>query len=141
MDALYAEAIRRHHRAPRNVGALAVPPARSGAGDNPLCGDRVTVFVEVVDERVARATFEGAGCAISQAIASLLTEALVGLAVGEAEALLGRARAALTGEVDDDAARATLGELGAIAGIAAFPARHRCASLALEAAQAALFPR
>lgn len=138
MDALYAEVIRRHHREPKNLGALPVPPARSGAGDNPLCGDRVEIFVEAVADRVARAAFVGAGCAISQAIASLLTEALVGRSVGEATALIAVARAALDGGVDPDAARASLGDLGAIAGIAAFPARHRCASLALDAAEVAL---
>ncbi|HEX6735262.1 MAG TPA: SUF system NifU family Fe-S cluster assembly protein [Azonexus sp.] len=132
---LYQEVIVDHGRRPRNFGPL--PGASHQAeGFNPLCGDRLTLRLQVVDGMIAEARFEGAGCAISMASASLLTEALQGRSVAEAQALFAAFHALLTGP--DDVPPAGLGKLAVLAGVRAFPTRIKCATLAWHALQAAL---
>lgn len=138
---LYQEIILEHYKSPRNFGAL--PGAnRSAEGFNPLCGDRVTIHLRVEDGRVAQVRFEGAGCAISTASASLLTEALTGKTEAEAEALFERFRELFTG----DPARAAqleeeLGKLAALSGVREYPMRVKCATLAWHTLHAALEQR
>lgn len=132
---LYQEVIVDHGRRPRNFGPL--PDASHQAeGYNPLCGDRLILRLKVVDSVIAEARFEGVGCAISTASASLMTEALQGLAACEADALFAGFHAMLTG--DGQAAPAALGKLEVLAGVREFPSRIKCATLAWHTLHAAL---
>ncbi|WP_265945762.1 Fe-S cluster assembly sulfur transfer protein SufU [Dechloromonas sp. A34] len=132
---LYQEVIVDHGRRPRNFGPL--PEASHQAeGFNPLCGDRLTLRLKVVDGTIAEARFEGVGCAISTASASLMTEALKGLAVGDAEALFAAFHAMLT--EDGRLPAGGLGKLEVLAGVREFPTRIKCATLAWHTLQAAL---
>lgn len=132
---LYQEVIVDHGRRPRNFGPLAGASHRA-EGFNPLCGDHLTLQLQVVDGVIRDARFEGAGCAISVASASLLTEALKGRSASEAEALFASFLAMLTGE--RQAADAPLGKLEVLAGVREFPTRIKCATLAWHALLAAL---
>ena len=123
---LYQAAVLEHSKQPRNEGKLASATHRARA-TNPLCGDRVTLHLELRDDLVVAATFEARGCAICKASASMLTEAVAGLAVTEAQAL-GRA---LTAALDGDEA-AELGAIAPLRGVRAFPSRRRCATLPWE---------
>jgi nitrogen fixation NifU-like protein len=134
---LYQELILDHGRKPRNFRVLTGATARAD-GHNPLCGDKVTIYVRVADGRVAEVTFTGAGCAISQASTSLMTEALRGKTLGEVEALFQRFHALLTGTPADEAETEALGKLAAFAGVAEFPMRVKCATLAWHTVRAAL---
>lgn len=133
---LYQEVIFDHNRNPRNFGR----PARfdrSSEGFNPLCGDRLTLYIAFgEDGRVAQAAFEGQGCAISTASASLMTEALKGRSVDEAEALFQKFHGLVMGDGGIDPA--TLGKLQVLAGVREFPARVKCATLAWHTLHAAL---
>jgi nitrogen fixation NifU-like protein len=132
---LYQEVIVDHGRRPRNFGPL--PEASHQAeGFNPLCGDRLTLRLKVADGVIAEARFEGAGCAISTASASLMTEALKGLATADAEALFAGFHAMLTG--DGPLPPGGLGKLEVLAGVREFPSRVKCATLAWHTLQAAL---
>lgn len=133
---LYQEIILDHCKRPRNFGPLPAP-ARSAEGYNPLCGDRVKVYVDVSGDRVARAGFEGVGCAISTASASLLTEAVSGRTVEEARALFTAVHQMLTGG-GSDAEDEALGKLQALAGVREYPMRVKCATLAWHTLLAAL---
>jgi nitrogen fixation NifU-like protein len=131
---LYQEVILDHNRRPRNFGALAAANRRA-EGHNPLCGDRIAVFLDVADDRVRGISFEGAGCAISQASASLMTEALQGKTVAEAHTLFTEFHALVTrGEGDPG----RLGKLAVLAGVREFPIRVKCATLAWHTFEAAL---
>jgi nitrogen fixation NifU-like protein len=131
---LYRDVIVDHNRSPRNRGRL--PGATHHAeGDNPLCGDRLRLDVDVAGEMIRDLRFEGSGCAISTASASLMSEAVKGRTRAEAEALFAAVHRMLTGN-GDDAAR--LGKLAALAGVRGFPARVKCASLAWHTLNAAL---
>lgn len=132
---LYQEMIVDHGRRPRNFGPL--PEASHQAeGFNPLCGDRLTLRLNVVDGVIAEARFEGVGCAISTASASLMTEALKGLTVGQAETLFAGFHALVAGEGPLPAGG--LGKLEVLAGVREFPSRVKCATLAWHTLQAAL---
>ena len=140
LTSLYQDIILDHCKRPRNFG----PPAegaRSAQGYNPLCGDKVTIHVELDGDRLRRVGFEGVGCAISTASASLLTEALAGHTVAEAEELFRRVHRMLTGDgprdtVAEDEER--LGKLAALAGVREYPMRVKCATLAWHTLRAAL---
>jgi len=135
---LYQELILDHNRSPRNFRRLEPCSARA-EGHNPLCGDRVTVFVQRDGPRLAAVTFQGQGCAISTASASLMTEATAGRSEGEARALFERVHALLTAPPEDAPAAAQgLGKLAAFAGVSEFPMRVKCASLAWHTLLAAL---
>ena len=133
---LYRELILDHARSPRHFGRLD-DPTHSAAGVNPLCGDKLEVFLQIDDGgRIVDARFEGSGCAISVASASLLTEAVTGLTTGEAVSRFSSVVAALTGRESSDPAN--LGKLAALLGVREFPSRVKCATLSWHALHAAI---
>jgi len=133
---LYQEVIFDHNRNPRNFGKPAQFD-RSSEGFNPLCGDRLTLYLTFgPDGRVSQASFEGQGCAISTASASLMTESLKGKTEDEAEALFRQFHGMVMGVGDVDPA--TLGKLQVLGGVREFPARVKCATLAWHTLHAAL---
>ncbi len=139
---LYQEVILDHSKHPRNFGHLD-PANREAKGHNPLCGDRLEVWVQVEDGRIKDVSFEGRGCAISMASASLMTDMLKGKTVDEARALFERFHAVVTGEDEagDDAAEEAEGgldKLRVLAGVRDYPMRVKCATLAWHTMQAAL---
>jgi nitrogen fixation NifU-like protein len=132
---LYQEVILDHNRRPRNFGAL--PTANCQAeGNNPLCGDKVTVFLEVDGGRIRDAAFQGAGCAISTASASLMTEALKGRTLGEVRELFHQFHGLVTTGAGEGSPE--LGKLAVFAGVREFPMRVKCATLAWHTLLAAL---
>jgi len=122
---LYRDVILDHNRHPRNFGDLE-PADASVEGFNPLCGDRLTLRLQMAGERITDIRFEGQGCAISTASASLMTEAVKGQTRTDALALFDRVHQLLT---DDAAPNDELGKLAALSGVREFPARVKCASL------------
>ena len=132
---LYQEVILDHYRKPRNFRSLA-DANRKAEGFNPLCGDRLTLYVKLKDGVIADATFEGSGCAISTASASLLTESIKGKTEHEAEMLFQRFRDVITG--GGGTPNVDLGKLDALAGVREFPVRVKCATLAWHTLRAAL---
>ncbi|MEP7013490.1 MAG: Fe-S cluster assembly sulfur transfer protein SufU [Acidobacteriota bacterium] len=138
MRDLYQDLILDHTRKPRNFHDL--PQAnRRAEGHNPLCGDRISLALDVQADQIREAAFEGSGCAISVASASMLTEAVTGKSVDEARCLLG---AFLTQTAGSPAIagdrQVELGKLAAFAGVREFPMRVKCATLAWRALEAAL---
>ena len=133
---LYRDVIVDHNRNPRNFRAM--PDAdRKAEGFNPLCGDRLTLYVKIENDRVADVSFDGSGCAISVASASLLTESVKGRTVRQAEELFTKMHDLLTKQ-DIAVDLPALGKLGALSGVRAFPARVKCASLCWHTLDAAL---
>ncbi|MCJ7453743.1 MAG: SUF system NifU family Fe-S cluster assembly protein [Steroidobacteraceae bacterium] len=133
---LYRDVIVDHNRKPRNFRPM--PDAdRQAEGFNPLCGDRLTIYVKLKDDVISDVSFQGSGCAISVASASLLTESVKGRSVADAERLFETMHAMLTRD-DADVDVASLGKLGALSGVRAFPARVKCASLCWHTLDAAL---
>lgn len=129
---LYQEVILDHYRRPRNFGAL--PDAdRSAQGDNPLCGDRLSVQLKLKGDVIEDIRFRGAGCAISVASASIMTESVRGKTVAEARALFEKFHAMVTGR----GGAGDLGKLEAFAGVSGFPVRVKCATLAWHTLRAA----
>jgi nitrogen fixation protein NifU and related proteins len=137
---LYQELILDHGRKPRNFRALEAKPGdvHRADGHNPLCGDRVTVWVETSGDALKDASFQGAGCAISTASASLMTEAVKGRSVEAVRALFERFHDLVTGKGDGDD---DLGKLAAFSGVSEFPMRVKCATLAWHTLLAALEDR
>ncbi len=134
---LYQEIIVEHSRKPRNFHKLPAP-AQHLEGYNPLCGDRMTVYLHMDDDVVRDISFEGSGCAISTASASVMTEVLKGKTRAEAEKLFDRFHRLITGEADAVAEAAGLGKLAVFAGVSQFPSRVKCAVLAWHTMHAAL---
>lgn len=135
MDQLYQSVIIEHDRSPRNFRKLDAP-THHAEGRNPLCGDQVEVeFTVDAEGRITEAAFQGRGCAVSKASASMLTTAVKGKTVAEAEALAKEFHALLTGGTADEA---TLGKLKVFAGLAAYPMRVKCATMAWHAMKEAL---
>jgi nitrogen fixation NifU-like protein len=135
LDDLYKEVILDHYRNPRNKSAL--PEAElSVTRNNPLCGDEITILAHVADGSVAAVAYQGTGCSISQASASMLTEAVSGRAVGDARDLAARFRGMMAGEVDPS--EEEFGDLIALKGVAKYPIRIKCAVLAWDVLQEAL---
>ena len=132
---LYQEVILDHNRRPRNFHALA-DASHTAEGYNPLCGDRLTLYLKLADGVVRDASFEGAGCAISKASASLMTDAVKGRTVAEAEALFDRFHRMVTTPPEQPVE--DLGKLSALAGVREFPVRVKCASLAWHTLKAAM---
>ena len=133
LEDLYREIILDHYRNPRNRGELPSPPARTADGHNPLCGDEITLYVEIVDGRVADIKSSGQGCSISQSSASMMTQAVHGKTVAEAEALIHRFKHMMSIEDhyhDDATEEVPLGDLEALQGVVKFPVRIKCAVLA-----------
>jgi nitrogen fixation NifU-like protein len=135
LNDLYQEVILDHNRRPRNFHAIADATHRA-EGYNPLCGDRLTLYMKVDGDVIADVAFEGAGCAISKASASMMTDAMKGRSVGEARALFDRFHRMVT--TAPDATVEDLGKLSALAGVREFPVRIKCASLAWHTFKAAL---
>jgi len=133
---LYQEVILDHSRHPRNFGA-AEDANRQARGNNPLCGDRVTVYLAVDGDHIKDAHFDARGCAISIASASMMTEMIKGKTVAEAKSLFDRFHTLVTGD-SGDAADEDLAELASLSGVRAFPTRIKCATLAWHAMSAAL---
>lgn len=137
---LYRELILDHAKRPRHFGKLE-PMTHSAEGLNPLCGDKLKMYFNVGDDGMIRdAKFEGSGCAISVASASLLTDSVIGMSLDEADDYFRNVVALLTeGNGEGDApTRVELGKLRALAGVREFPARVKCATLAWHALNAAL---
>lgn len=126
-DDLYQRIVLDHGRNPRHRGALA-GATHSARGDNPFCGDRVTVSLVLDGDRITDARFDGAGCAIATASASMMADALRGRTRAEAEALCGAFESLLAGAAGETET-AALGELGAFAGVRRYPVRVKCARL------------
>jgi nitrogen fixation NifU-like protein len=131
---LYREVILDHNRHPRNFGQVDPADARA-YGHNPLCGDRLTVTLRLDGERVEDVKFEGNGCAISVASASMMTEAIKGRSRHEIATLFDKVHALLT---QQDAPDSDLGKLASLSGVRGFPARVKCASLCWHTLNAAL---
>jgi nitrogen fixation NifU-like protein len=132
---LYQEVILDHNRRPRNFRAIE-EPTHHAEGFNPLCGDRLKLYLNVEGDRIVDLAFEGSGCAISKASASLMTDALKGRTVADARALFERFHLMVT--TPPDAAVEDLGKLSVLAGVREFPVRVKCASLAWHTLKAAL---
>ncbi len=134
---LYQQVILDHNRSPRNFRPMA-DATRSVEGYNPLCGDHYTVHVKIAGDRLEDISFEGAGCAISKASASVMSSVLKGKTREEAEATFQMFHRLVTGESDGTADPEKLGKLAAFAGVSEDPARVKCASLAWHTLHAAL---
>ncbi len=126
LESLYQQVILDHYRCPRNFGTLAKCTA-SVAHDNPLCGDRISLDVDVQDDRIECIRFGGQGCAICTASTSMMTERVAGLAVDEAAEVARRFRAMMRKEAELDPE--SLGDLAALQGVVNFPVRVKCATL------------
>jgi nitrogen fixation NifU-like protein len=134
---LYQEVILDHNKRPRNFRAI--ESGRRAEGYNPLCGDRITVYLRLENDAIVDVSFQGSGCAISKASASLMTESLKGKTLAEADALAVRFHQMITAPAD--APLEDLGKLSALAGVRQFPVRVKCASLAWHTLRAAASAR
>jgi len=130
---LYQEIILDHYKKPRNAGRIEQPTC-SAAGDNPLCGDKISVTVKKAGDRIEDIRWNGAGCAISTASASLMSEAVKGKTLREFEGLFDRFHAMVTGAGGSEG----LDKLEVFSGVSEFPVRVKCASLAWHTLKAAL---
>ncbi|MDF2465195.1 MAG: system FeS assembly protein NifU family [Ramlibacter sp.] len=129
-EQLYQEMVVEHKRAPRHFGTLAAP-THEARGHNPQCGDDVDVQLRLEDGRIADIAFDGQGCAICIASASMMTEAVIGRDIETARALQQRFRAVLTGQAEPEGAQ--LGKLVSLAGVSRYPSRIKCALLGWHA--------
>lgn len=134
---LYQELILEHSKAPRNYRELKSAD-RKAEGFNPLCGDRLTVYVEMQGDLIRDIGFQGSGCAISKASASMMTQSLKGKTKDQARALFEGFRQAVTGQTTGNGNQVDLGKLGVFSGVSEFPTRVKCATLAWHTVQAAL---
>lgn len=133
---LYQEQILEHSKAPRNYRELAAPNQHA-EGFNPLCGDHFTVYLNVDGDSIRDISFQGSGCAISKASASMMTQALKGKSKAEAQTIFNKFhKLVTTGEANGD--RPELGKLAVFSGVSEFPVRVKCATLAWHTLQAAL---
>ncbi len=133
---LYQDLILDHNRAPQNYRSMENANRRV-EGNNPLCGDKLTLWLRMEGDRIRDVSFQGSGCAISRASASLMTAAVKGKTRQEAEDLFQRFRRMVTGSLDPSEAQ-SLGKLVALAGVSGYPIRVKCASLSWHALKAAL---
>ena len=134
LDELYQEVILDHNRRPRNFRPI--EGGQRAEGFNPLCGDQITVYVHVDDGVITDVSFQGSGCAISKASASMMTESVKGKTIAEASALFSRFQRMITAPPDTPPDQ--LGKLNALSGVRQFPIRVKCASLAWHTLQAAI---
>jgi nitrogen fixation NifU-like protein len=132
---LYQEVILDHNRRPRNFRTID-DASRKQEGYNPLCGDRLTLYVRLDGDRITDVAFQGSGCAISKASASLMTEALKGKTVAEARELFEKFHEMVTSSPDTNPA--DLGKLSVLSGVREYPTRVKCASLAWHTLKAAV---
>ena len=134
---LYQEVILDHNKSPRNFRRMEQPD-RKVEGYNPLCGDHYTVFVKFDNDVIKDISFDGAGCAISKASASVMSSVVKGKTKAEAEAMFQKFHKLVTGESDPMTEIESLGKIAAFSGVSEFPARVKCASLAWHTLHAAL---
>lgn len=137
LEALYQDIILEHNRKPRNFRVMA-DANRKVEGNNPLCGDQITLWVRLDGDRVADVSFQGNGCAISKASASMMTAAVKDTSVAAARALAEHMHDLVTGKLDVEQEREALGSLAALSGVSKFPIRVKCASLPWHALRSAL---
>ena len=139
LEDLYREIILDHYRTPRNRGELPTPPAVAAQGHNPLCGDEITVYLQVDGDVVSDIKVDGQGCSISQSSASMMSQAIKGRPVEEVRALVRRFKGMMSieeapdGDGDEASSAAddvALGDLEALQGVVKFPVRIKCATLA-----------
>jgi nitrogen fixation protein NifU and related proteins len=135
-DALYQELILDHNRKPKNFRVMEHAD-REVVGHNPLCGDQLTLWVKLDGDKIEDVSFQGQGCAISKASASMMTSAVKGKTRQEAEMLFDKFHALVTGKLDE-AHKKELGSLRAFGGVSKFPLRVKCASLAWHTLKSAL---
>ena len=135
LSELYQEVILDHNRRPHNFRVIE-PASAKQEGYNPLCGDRLTLYLTLAGDVIKDVAFQGSGCAISKASASLMTDALKGKSIGEARALFDQFHAMITSNPETPAA--DLGKLSVFAGVREFPTRVKCASLAWHTMKAAV---
>ncbi|MGA3245058.1 MAG: Fe-S cluster assembly sulfur transfer protein SufU [Bacteroidota bacterium] len=136
LRSLYQEIILEHNKKPRNFGKMA-GANRTLEGYNPLCGDHYTLYLKIEDDKIIDIAFEGAGCAISKASASVMTTLVKGKTREEAQKMFETFHKLVTGELTDVSFE-SLGKLAAFAGVSEFPARVKCASLAWHTMNSAL---
>jgi nitrogen fixation NifU-like protein len=134
---LYQSVILDHNRNPRNFHPMA-DADRSAEGYNPLCGDRLKVWLRLKDGVIEDVSFEGAGCAISKASASLMTTAVKGKRLGEVNDMFELFHRMVTGKLEENAETRALGKLAVFSGVSQFPIRVKCASLSWHALRSAL---
>jgi nitrogen fixation NifU-like protein len=137
LSELYQQVILDHNKKPRNFRKLE-NANYSAEGFNPLCGDQLTVYLDVEDEAVKEISFEGSGCAISKAAASMMTQAVKGKSKQQAEQLFNEFHAMVTGALDEETTDNSLGNLKIFSGVREFPVRVKCASLPWHTMHAAL---
>ncbi len=134
---LYQDVILEHSKAPRNYRELAAANHKA-EGFNPLCGDHFTVYLDLENDAIRDISFQGSGCAISKASASMMTQILKGKSKADAEKLFEIFHAMVTGKAPADGSQPELGKLAVFSGVSEFPVRVKCATLAWHALHAAL---
>jgi len=137
LSELYQQVILDHNKKPRNFRKLETAN-HSAEGFNPLCGDQLTVYLDLDDDEVKEISFEGSGCAISKAAASMMTQAVKGKSKQDAEQLFNEFHRMVTGELDEETTPNKLGNLKIFSGVREFPVRVKCASLPWHTMHAAL---
>lgn len=137
LSELYQQVILDHNKKPRNFRKLETAN-HSAEGFNPLCGDQLTVYLNLEGDVVKEISFEGSGCAISKAAASMMTQAVKGKTKQEAEELFTEFHGMVTGALDEDSTSNGLGNLKIFSGVREFPVRVKCASLPWHTMHAAL---
>ena len=137
LSELYQEVILDHNKSPRNFRKLE-DANRIAEGYNPLCGDQITVYIKLEGDVIKEISFQGSGCAISKASASMMTASLKAKTKAESEVIFDRVHRMLTGELDTKVELHELGKLAVLAGVCDFPARVKCASLSWHTLHAAL---
>ena len=135
LNELYQQMILDHNKRPRNFGKIG-DPDRNAEGFNPMCGDHIHIYLTLDGDRISNIAFEGAGCAISKASTSIMTETVKGKSIAEIDALFENVHQMLTGTYKGDAEE--LGKLAVFSGVSQFPARVKCATLAWHTLKAAL---
>ena len=134
---LYQETILEHSKSPRNYRKLAAAN-RTAEGYNPLCGDHFTLYVDVKDDSIRDIGFQGSGCAISKASASMMTQSVKGRSKAEAQELFHQFHELVTNQASPNGDKEKLGKLTVFSGVSEFPVRVKCATLAWHTLQAAL---
>ncbi len=137
LEELYQEIVMEHNRKPRNFRKMEDPTCKSH-GFNPFCGDTITLYITLDEDVVADVSFQAAGCAISKASASLMTQAVKGRTISEAQAAFGKFHDLMTNVAEAGADDESLGDLVVLAGVRSFPARIKCATLSWHALRGAL---
>ena len=134
---LYQEVILEHSRAPRNYRELTTANHKA-EGYNPLCGDHFSVYLDLEGDSIRDISFQGSGCAISMASASMMTQSVKGKTRAEAESLCHRLQQLVTGQSPADGNQTELGKLAVFSGVSEFPVRVKCATLSWHTLQAAM---